>query len=514
MKSLSPIQQAVIHHFQQFANRRFYLRELSRLLSQDPGNLSRVLNSLVARGYLEKSREGNLAYFSLKSLAPGSDLAGQTVDEARLKAYLKEKEPEIIKFTQNLIRTPSVSGVDPEQKIAALIHSEAAQLGLFPRVIAKDRSRPNIVIDLKENESNQEFRHPEFISGSDQMPKQVRHDIRSTGTSNAKPYFLLVGHMDTIGIGEIDNWQYYPFSGHVAGGNLYGRGAVDMKAGIACELFTLKAVKDLGLELPVVPRILLVSNEEGGSTATPIFDLGMEYLISEGFVEGVAAIYGYGGSYNIGIGHRGVLRLAITTRGESIHTGSLKWQEKEKGANAVTAMAEILLALENMELPKTEHPSFPRHGNVITPGTMILHGGTAVSTVPDFCESVVDIRYLPGLDIGGVEQRVRNIAEAIAQRRGVRADLKSFVNISAVSLSPSERIVEVATSAAEQVYGQPISSRGTGPANESFMLIKRGIPTVVFGPLGSSAHADNEFVSVASLTKTVEVYLRTMAKFA
>jgi len=242
MKSLSPIQQAVLHHFAQFRTERFYLRELARVLAQDPGNLSRVLKSLTTKGYLEKAQEGNLTYFSLRP-EENVNSFGLKIDNARLRAYLKEREPEIVKFAQNLIRTPSVSGVDPEQKIAALIYGRATQLGLYPRQVAKDRSRPNLVIDL---------------------------DEKPTGS---KSYFLLVGHMDTIGTGEIDNWDYYPFSGHVAGGNLYGRGAIDMKAGIACELYTLKAIKDLNLQLPVAPRILLVSNEEGGSTATPIFPI-------------------------------------------------------------------------------------------------------------------------------------------------------------------------------------------------------------------------------------------------
>lgn len=101
----------------------------------------------------------------------------------------------------------------------------------------------------------------------------------------------------------------------------------------------------------------------------------MEFLIKNNFIHGKAAIYGYGGSYNIGIGHRGVLRLRIQTHGENVHTGSLKWQNKEKGVNAVSGMAEIILALENLKLPQTKHPSFPKHQNVITPGTMILHGG-------------------------------------------------------------------------------------------------------------------------------------------
>lgn len=478
----TPPQKLILDFFQKNPGQRFYLRELSRKLKADPGNLSRVLKVLAERGLLEKIEEGNLAFFSLKSSPTGENPPPILPDEAHLKAYLRGMEPELVKFCQNLIRTPSVSGVDPEERIAELIFNKASQLGLFPRIIAKDRRRPNLVIDLDEKKNT------------------------------SRPHFLLVGHMDTIGIGEIDNWRYYPFSGHISGGLLYGRGAIDMKSGIACELFTLKAIKDLKLNLPVSPRILLVSNEEGGSTATSIFDQGMDYLVQEGFVQGTAAIYGYGGSYNVGIGHRGVLRLKVTTKGESIHTGTLKWQEKERGANAVTAMAEILLSLENLELPKAEHPSFPKHGNVITPGTMILHGGTAVSTVPDLCESVVDIRYLPGVKIGEIEEKIKAIAERIAQRRGIRVDLKSFVNIPAVSLSPSEKIVEIVSQASEQVYGHRVSTRGSGPANESFMLIRKGIPTVVFGPLGNGAHADNECVNLSSLPKTIEVYLRTMAQ--
>src|SRR3989344_2462985 len=102
MKRLTPIQQAVLHHFAQFRTERFYLRELARVLSQDPGNLSRVLKSLTTRGYLEKTQDGNLAYFSLRP-EESTSTVGLKIDNNRLKAYLKEREPEIVKFAQNLI---------------------------------------------------------------------------------------------------------------------------------------------------------------------------------------------------------------------------------------------------------------------------------------------------------------------------------------------------------------------------------------------------------------------------
>lgn len=481
MTDISTTYKQVVDFFKKHRRQRFYLREISKEVGIDPGNLSRTLGSLVDKNILVRVKVGNKVYFSLKHGALNEGKEFDILESDEVKEYLRGIKDELIKLTQNLVRIPSVSGVDPEEKIADFISKKAQEYGLFPQVIAIDRRRPNLVVDLS---------------------RQV---------DKTKPYFLLVGHMDTIGVGEIDNWRYYPFSAHQSGGRIYGRGVIDMKAGIACELLTMKLIHDLKIDLPVTPRILLVSNEEGGSTASPIFDVGMEHLIKEGFVDGIGAIYGYGGSYNIGIGHRGVLRIKISTHGEAVHTGSVKWQRKEKGANAVTAMAEILLALENIDLPKIKHPCFPNHGNVITPGTMILHGGTAVSTVPDFCETVVDIRYVPGLPIKDVYSDIKEVVEKISRKRGIRVELARFVNISAVALSTSEDIVGVLSKACETVYKKEPGARGTGPANESFMLIKRGIPTVVFGPLGGGAHADNEFVNVKSLVKTIEVYLLSLS---
>lgn len=406
------------------------------------------------------------------------------LDNSNVKKYLKKIERDLVKLCQSLIRIPSVSGENPEETIAQYIFDKAKEFKLSPKIIAKDRKRPNLVIDL-DNKS-----------------------------SRKKPRFLFVGHMDTIGARDIEDWRYHPFSAHIANGRIYGRGAIDMKAGIACELYTLKLIQDLKIDLPVAPRIFLVSNEEGGASALSVFREGMEYLVDEGYVDGIGAIYGYGGSYKIGIGHRGVLRVKIVVRGENVHTGSIKWQEREKGANAVTSMAEILLALEKMQLPKTKHPSFRKHGNVITPGTMILHGGSAVSTVPDFCESVVEVRYLPGLKIYKVFLKIKEIAEKLAKKCGVKVELEKFVDIPVVFLSPSEGVVRLVKSCCEDVYKEKIEVRGTGPANESYMLIKQGVPTVVFGPLGEGAHADNEYVRIDSLVKTIKVYLLVLLKYS
>ncbi len=480
MVELSSLQQQTLRFLKTHPLEQFYLRQLAGELGVDPGNLSREIKRLVGEDLLVKRKEGNQVYFSLNPKEMEEVDRHEFLKDSHLRLHLKELEPEMVKLAQSLIRIRSVSAKDPEEKIAEYISRRAREFGLVPRVVAKDKRRPNVVVDL------------------DDRPDKE------------KPFFLLVGHMDTVGVEDIDTWRYYPFSGHKAGGRIYGRGAQDMKAGIACELCTLKAIKDLKLELPVVPRLLLVSNEEGGSTATPIFDQGMEYLIEEGFAKGVGAIYGYGGSYNVGIGHRGVLRVKVVVHGEEAHTGGVKTQKKVKGANAVTAMAEILLTLEKLKIPQTKHPSFPKHSNILTAGTMILHGGSTVGMVPGYCESVVEVRYLPGFKIRDFYNRIKETSEEIARRRGVTVEMERFVNIPAVSLPPNEPLVATLQRSIESVYSNKITARGTGPANESFMLINKGIPTVVFGPLGGGAHSDNESIVVSSLVKTVQVYLLVM----
>ncbi len=473
---MSKKKQEIINFFQARPGESFYLRELGRRLSMDPGNLSRYLKDLVNQKQIIRKKKGNQVYFSLSD-----EYRRTVVPEEDVKKALKSLEPDLIKFCQNLIRIPSVCNEHPEEKIAKFIESQAKSLGLKAQLVAKDRYRPNVIIDTEPSKKNN---------------------------------FLFLGHMDTVGVGQIDNWRYYPFSAHKSGGRIYGRGAADMKAGIACEIYLMKLVRDLGLELPFNIRTILVSNEEGGSTAQPIFDIGMDFLIKEGLVEGQAAIYGYGGTYNVGIGHRGVLRTKISTFGESVHTGSIKVQAKERGTNAVTAMSEMLSALENLKLPQLSHPHFSKHKNVINLGTMIRHGGTAVSSIPDYCESVVEVRYLPRFPINKIYHQIKDICEKIAKKRGIKVQLEKFIEISAVCLSPEEEIIQALKQACQEVYHQPITMRGTGPANESFLLIKRGIPTVVFGPIGGRAHSDDEFVDIKSLTKTLEVYLKTLIDFA
>lgn len=88
--------------------------------------------------------------------------------------------------------------------------------------------------------------------------------------------------------------------------------------------------ENLERKLNVSVQLACVVDEESGACSS----IGVRYLLNKKFISGCGAIYTYPGT-NVTIGHRGLLRLAIDVKGENVHTGSVEWNTKSKGANAV-----------------------------------------------------------------------------------------------------------------------------------------------------------------------------------
>ncbi len=245
---------------------------------------------------------------------------------------------------------------------------------------------------------------------------------------------LFVGHMDTVAVGDPASWTVDPFGGEIRGGRLYGRGACDNKAGIAIAVILLAVLQEWSSELPGRVLLCCVPDEESGATGK----IGITPLLDEGLLDAGQAIYTYPGLDLLSIGHRGVLRVQVVTRGEATHTGGEAWERGEKGANAATALAELLLALEQWQPAFEPHPAFPGRRPVVTPGTL-LSGGGMVSMVPDRAEATVDLRLLPGQQGDALLAEMRQIGEGIAARRaGIRFEWEKLVELPAVSI-PAER---------------------------------------------------------------------------
>lgn len=389
----------------------------------------------------------------------------------------QKREADVVAFLQDLVRFPSVNGRENEAAVAECIALEAHRLGFEPRLAAAAPTRPNAVV----------------------------------AWGSGGPGFALIGHMDTVAEGDPNTWTYPPFDAAISGGRLYGRGAADNKAGIACALYSVALLRDEGLLDPSQARVVLagVVDEESGASSP----LGVRYLLDAGLLKTSGAIYTYASDI-VCVGHRGLLRLVLRVDGKAVHSGSAVWSRREEGANAVTGLAAILVALEDLQLDAPPHPAFDHLGCTITPGTLV-RGGEFESMVPARAEALIDVRLMPGQDADDVIQAILHVIDGeLSQRPGLRASIDVKNRLPGAAISLEHPLVVIASRHAQHVTGRTWPVAGAGPANEGYMLIEAGIPTLCgFGPEGGNVHAPDEWVSIASLPLTIAMYAATIRDY-
>ncbi len=394
-----------------------------------------------------------------------------SLDPRKLAAAAGKVQPQLIAFLQDLVRIRSVNGREAEADVARRILAEAESLGLQGRLVAVDPQHPNALVTWGRGPNG----------------------------------FVLVGHMDTVAEGRLESWSRPPFEAQVQAGYMYGRGAADNKAGIACGLYTLALLRDLQVLDPSRVRLTLagVVDEESGASSR----LGVRYLLDQGLLQPAqGAIYSYTSDI-ICIGHRGLLRLLLHSSGKATHTGSPSWSRGEGGVNAVTGLAAILLRLERLDLPAPAHPAFEGLNCRVTPGTL-MRGGEFESMVPAQAEALVDVRLMPGQEAAQVIRAIEEaIDEEIALRPGLSVTMEVKNLLPGVALPHDHSLVSAARRWTAVVTGQEWPVAGAGPANEGYMLIQAGIPTLCgFGPTGGNAHAADEWVEIDSLPRTMVMY--------
>ncbi len=373
---------------------------------------------------------------------------------------------DIIDFIQRLVQTPSVNGVDSEKTIVMLIAKEAKRLDLPFEIISRNKKHPNIFVG------------------------------KSFGSKSG---LLLVSHMDTTGVGDKTKWLHKPFAGDIEDNKLFGRGAIDNKAGIALSLYTLKVLKDEGkLNLA---KFVGVSDEEGGADSV----YGARYLLDKG-LNAKAAIYTYPGNDTITIGHRGQVKLWISVTGESAHSGSKGWQEGIKGASAIDALIRFLVKLNDIQM-KGVHKSFPNYYFKQT--ILSINGGSTTSLVPDKAKALIDARLLPNHSNQEYIDKIMRLTKQFETKK-IKFFVKIQTNLPASIINNDETIVKVLEKLSKQVLKNTPEIRGCGPANEGYMFINAGIPTICgFGVSGNGVHSHNEYLEINSIDKILEIYRQT-----
>ena len=291
------------------------------------------------------------------------------------------------------------------------------------------------------------------------------------------PCVVLHGHLDVVpGRPE----QFWP---RVEGDRLIGRGAYDMKGGLAAMMCVLK---DVERQERVRVRLVCVPDEE----SEELDERSTDAIVRLG-LGGDFAVTGEPTNLHIGVEAKGVLVMRIEVHGRSAHS-STPWL----GDNAVLKAIDVFRAIETLPFSRESSEMFDRPS--INLGR--IKGGDALNRVPDECTMAVDVRYLPEQDPGEILEQVRAIPEIDVSRTFIYPP---------VTVARSNRYVLALRDAVSRSIHGEVMSVGRDGASDAAAFLQAGIPAVEFGPAGGGHHGPEEWVSVASLAR----YRRSLGDF-
>jgi acetylornithine deacetylase len=299
---------------------------------------------------------------------------------------------------------------------------------------------------------------------------------------------MLNAHMDTVGAGGMAD----PFVPVTKNGRIYGRGAYDMKGSLAAIMIAAREASKLGLRGDLI--IAAVADEEVAS-------LGTSAVLRRR--EADAAIVTEPTELRLCLAHKGFAWLEVETLGVAAH-GS----RADLGVDAVARMGRILTGVADLDQRLREGR---RH---LLLGTGSIHasliaGGQELSTYPARCVTTLERRTIPGED--GASS-LREIEDLIAAARKEDPQLVASATL-LMERPPSQLgadsfVTEAVERAATECLGEKPEVIGVAYWMDMALSNAVGVPTVAFGPAGEGAHADVEWVDLASLETCVHVYLR------
>ncbi|WP_241982553.1 M20/M25/M40 family metallo-hydrolase [Cryobacterium sp. HLT2-28] len=305
---------------------------------------------------------------------------------------------------------------------------------------------------------------------------------------------MLNGHLDTVGVA---GYSGDPFSGERSGGRVLGRGAFDMKGGVAAILVAAARASAAGLSGDVL--VTLVADEEFGSLGT------MEVLRD---FRADAAIVAEPSELCLTLAHRGFAWFELELTGLAAH-GS----QPERGIDAIAHAGLVLRALDGLREQIEAGPGHPLlgHGTV---RVSKIRGGTDAATVAAACTLTIERRTLPGETPDDVEAELQGLLTVIAQRTAdFRFRLTRLVARAAFEADPGWPIVRLVRAEAGRVLGHPPATRGEPFWTDAGLLHEAGIPCLVIGVAGGGAHADVEWAEEASVLQLTEILAGTIAGF-
>ncbi|MDX6533150.1 MAG: acetylornithine deacetylase, partial [Gaiellales bacterium] len=304
-------------------------------------------------------------------------------------------------------------------------------------------------------------------------PGRVNVIGRVAGTGGGRS-LLLNAHMDVVGIDGVER----PFEPRVEDGRLYGRGAYDMKAGLAAIMWAGAAAA----RNPAAGDVIVtgVCDEEFAS-------IGAQALAKRVRADAAIVTEPSGAELAVCVAHKGFSWHTIEVSGRAAH-GS----RPEEGIDAISKMGSVLVALERLDQRVRSGARHPLLGTGSLHASLI-EGGRELSTYPDRCVLQLERRTIPGESADVVEAELTVMLEELAAvDPELRATLETTLVRDPFEVAADAPIVEAVRDAA----GRDLPVIGVPFWADSAIFASAGIPTVIHGPGGAGAHAAVEYVEL------------------
>ncbi len=398
---------------------------------------------------------------------------------------VRERAEEIIRLAQAIVRTPSVVG--DEGPVQRVIAAWAQERGLDVVSFVADR--------------NAVEREPSYVDAP--WPTQGRPNlrVRLPHGRNGGRSLLLNGHVDVVSPEPVDAWTHDPWGGAIVDGRLYGRGACDMKGGLAAALGALAALRAAGLRPRAPLDVIAVVEEEGGGGA------GTLACLRHGWT--ADAFVACEPQPRVALAHAGVLYFRIRVLGSAAHAGA--------GHTGVSAIAKMNL-LHDALVELGERRARERHFELIEQGSGrschlnvgIFRAGDWPAMVPGWAEVEGRISFIPGESEDSVKADLRELVGTVADGDPWLREHPPAVEWFGMHANPwtqdaGHHLVRTFLGSVRDVTGREPEVIGKAAAMDTRFAGEAGIPALSYGVAGGGVHGPDEYAEVESIVECAEV---------
>ena len=414
--------------------------------------------------------------------------------------WISENKESLVRLTQDLVRIPSISG--EEFEVQKRVHKELERMALNPEFINPDEKTLRSHKDFFETTSFVKY-------GYDDRPN-VAGVLEGIGGGRS---ICLSGHIDVVSPEPLNKWTRDAWSGDVIDGNIHGRGAGDMKAGVAAIIFAVQAIQESGIKLKGDVQVETTIEEEDGGVGGVLYLRMVRPKTDAAFVPEPSNL-------TITLASAGVMYFRVTVPGVPAHAATAHF-----GVNAVQKMMPVIAAIQKLHEDRQARISYsyaetdPRmKGRATTINIGVIRAGDWPSTVPGSCTIECRIGFPPGETRKEVMKQVEDVISKAAKGDGWLKDNPPVVEWFGWKARPHELdanngFVQLVRKNVIHVAGREPDFIGGSSGLDTRYFVHHGVPAITCGPLAERIHSFDEIVDIESIVHTSQVIAKTMLEW-